>query len=213
MKKSTVLLIGLLFSTYAVFAQVRLGLTAGFQLASEQYKIGGLTLKTNNYPGYMGGLVVDAIMTEKLSIRSQALYSVKGAKLDLGSLSGGLSIGSVSTIFNYIEVPVQLTYSLDAGPGWVVLGAGPYVAYALNAKSTGTNLGQQLNEAVEFSSKDGDAKRLDYGLRLSVGYELPSGLMVSGYYSPGLANIVSGPSSAIKNTAMGLSLGFMFGGN
>lgn len=213
MKKFKLLLIGVFFSTYVASAQVRLGLTAGFQLASEQYKIGGLTLKTNNYPGYMGGFVLDAMLNEKISIRPQLLYSVKGAKLDVGSLSGGLSSGSVSTVFNYIEVPIEATYSLDAGPGWVVLGAGPYIAYALSAKSTSTDSGQQESEPITFSSNDGDAKRLDYGLRLSAGYELPSGFMVTGYYSPGLANIMSGSSSSVKNTALGLSLSFLFGGN
>jgi hypothetical protein len=211
MKKITLVLAGLLFSSLISSAQVRYGVTAGVQLASEKYAFGGLTLKTKNQVGYMGGLFADARLSEKISIRPQLLYSVKGSTIDLGSLSGGLTSGSVNTVFTYIEVPIQLTYSLEVGPGSVVLGAGPYVAYALSGKSTSTDSGQKMSQTIDFSTKDGDARRLDYGLRLSVGYELLSGVMVSGYYSPGLANIINDASTSVKNTAFGLSLGLLFG--
>ncbi|GAB2557589.1 porin family protein [Spirosoma aerophilum] len=212
MKKSALLVAALLFSPLISSAQVRYGVTAGVQLVSQKYTLGGLTLKTSNQLSYMGGLLADVKVSEKISIRPQVLYSVKGSAINLGSLSGGLTSGSVSTVFTYVEVPVQLTYSLEAGPGSVVLGAGPYLAYALSGKSTATNSGKKESQTIDFSTKDGDARRLDYGLRLSVGYELPSGVMVSGYYSPGLANIANGASSSVKNTAFGLSLGFLFGG-
>lgn len=231
MKNFTCLVIALLLFDLTVVAQVRLGVVGGAQFANQTFSFGPESMKGKNRFGYQAGVMVDAMLIGNLSFRPQLLYSVKGSKLPefgLGYLLGGLldeaggntggSIGldnmglSVQTTINYLELPLQLVYSVDAGPGWINLGAGPYVAYALNGKTSMSFLGQTESESIEFGTGEDQAKRLDYGLRLSLGYEMPSGLMLTGHFSPGFANLNNSADQKVKNTTFGLSLGFLFGG-
>ncbi|GAB3692254.1 hypothetical protein GCM10027592_11010 [Spirosoma flavus] len=212
MKKITILTAGLFFAALTSFAQVRIGVTGGLQMANQKNDIGGFSISGSNRIGYTAGLMLDAALSESFSIRPQVLYSVKGTKFDLSGLSGGLTDGNVTLAFNYIEVPIQVTYGLQAGPGRVVLGAGPYVGYALSGSTSGSVQGQSGSETVDFGSGEDQVKRLDYGLRLSGGYELSSGLSISAFYSPGLANLANGSSQTTTNSAFGLTLGFLFGG-
>ncbi|MBD2701997.1 PorT family protein [Spirosoma sp. BT702] len=212
MKKFTVLTVCLFITVLTSFAQVRIGVTGGLQMANQKNSIGGFSISGTNRIGYTAGLLIDAALSESFSIRPQILYSVKGTKFDLGGLSGGLANGNVTLAFNYIEVPIQVTYGLEAGPGRLVLGAGPYVGYALSGTTSGSVQGQSGSENIEFGSAEDQVKRLDYGLRLSGGYELSSGLSISAFYSPGLANLANGSNQTTTNTAFGLTLGFLFGG-
>lgn len=233
MKKFTLVVVTLLVCSLTTLAQVRFGVVGATQLASQSFSFGTEALKDKSRLGYQVGVMADIMLADNLSFRPNLLYSVKGTKLPdlgLGDLFGGLlgdpdgsgnpggsvdldDLGlSVRTSFSYIELPLQVVYCVDAGPGWINLGAGPYVSYALSGKTTVSFLGQSESEPISFGSGEEGAKRLDYGLRLSVGYEMPSGLMLTGYYSPGLANITRDPEQKIRNTTFGLSLGFLFGG-
>lgn len=174
--------------------------------------------------GFRAGLMADIPITDNLSLRPQLLYSAKGTTLDLSSLLGGLgsvdkSVFQAPISYNFIELPIQAMYGLDAGPGRVVLGAGPYVGYLLNANVTFSGDTQDVDLA--------GAKRLDLGAQASIGYELPMGITASVYYAHGFTNLSSDqgvsssggatPSLSINgagtaNTrAFGLTLGFFFG--
>ncbi len=214
MKKITIALGVFLISSVATFAQVKVGLTGGVQLASQKndFNSGSSSGSINGSEriGFMAGLILDAAFSESFSIRPQILYSVKGTKYTAAQL-GATGAEATATV-NYVEVPVQLVYGLSAGPGKVVLGAGPYAAYALNGKLKGSFQGQTEEESIEFGSGQDQWKQLDYGVRVSAGYELTAGLLLNGYYSLGLANLSNDATTTTKNTAYGLSLGFLFGG-
>ncbi|MEZ0608712.1 porin family protein [Fibrella sp. WM1] len=193
-------------------AQVAIGLKGSLQFANEKITSSGISINGENLLGFQAGLILKAPITDQLSIRPQLLYSTKGLKL-LGSTFGGN--GETKAVINYLEVPIQLAYSIEAGDGNVVLGAGPYLAYALSGKATVTVNGQSETEDLDFNDSDAQ-KRFDFGLNISAGYELNSGLGISAYYSPGLANLApsnSGTNVTIKNSAFGISLSYFFGGN
>lgn len=199
-----------LLSSTASFAQVSVGIKGSAQLANQKYSSSGISITGDNIVGFQAGLLLNAPLSDQISLRPQLLYSTKGTKLS-GSLLGGA--GENKGIINYLELPIQLAYSLEVGEGNVVIGAGPYVAYALNAKSTTTFAGQSMTESVDFSGPD-SPKRFDYGIHVSAGYELFSGLGLSVYYAPGLANLNnsnSGTDLTVKNTSYGISLSYFFG--
>lgn len=235
------ILLGLITSA-AAHSQILYGVQGSFQssnvaLGSSAGAFGGLGLDMSAMLkarlGFRAGVMADIPITDRLSVRPQLLYSAKGYKVDprplLASLLGGfggltdaLPDSLVQTVgVNYLEVPVQVMYGLDAGPGRVVIGAGPYVAYAL---------GGSLNGKTEAFSNS--INRFDYGANLSLGYELPMGLTVSAYYSHGFANLIAPtqsapptdptvdpdldpsafmPSGRISNRSFGLSIGYFFG--
>lgn len=194
-------------------AQVSIGVKGSVQFAN--IIVTPTTQKASSLVGFQAGLMLDAPITDQLSIRPQLLYSVKGAKQTLNAQGVNLE---AKVAVNYLEVPIQLTYGFEVGEGRVVIGAGPYLGYGLSGstKSTVTFNGQTETETEDITfGDDGDLKRIDIGLHFSAGYELSSGLMVSGYFSPGLTNISNnatvGTNESAKTTAFGLSLGYFFG--
>lgn len=227
MRKFIYSLISCLLTTTALFGQVRFGLQGSGQLATIAEKapqgqgLPNSTDYTKQRFGFRAGVMADIPVSEQFSIRPQLLYSVKGTKVNLGDLLGGVPTGvdpkqlELTLNYNFLELPVLVMYGLDAGPGRVVLGAGPYAAYLLKASSTFD--GKTLNDDLT------GAKRLDYGLAASAGYELPMGVTLSAYYSLGLANLAAGSATNIPATgsvantgsayhrAFGLTLGYFFG--
>jgi hypothetical protein len=236
MRKIYLSLVATVVAASSSFGQVLFGVQGGAQLANWAYTLpagantGGLDASAflKSTLGFRAGLVADIPVADPLSVRAQLLYSTKGTTYDLSAFLGGLGGGigidpaelTAKLNFNYIEVPIQAMYGLDAGPGRVVVGAGPYVGYLLNASAT--SMGQ--TEPIELT----DLNRIDVGATVSLGYELPMGLTVSGYYSHGFSNLAKGaamssstsdldPSSlttgggTINNRAFGLTLGYFFG--
>ena len=212
LRTSLAALVVALVSLCSASAQTTLGIKGSLQIANEKFSTSNDSFTGDNVVGFQAGLLLKAPINEQFSIRPQLLYSTKGFGISANVL--GVN-NSARLVFNYLEVPIQLAYSLEVGQGNVVVGAGPYVAYALNGKSTVTVNGQTETEDIEFGSASSQ-KRFDFGLNLSVGYELSTGLGLSAYYSPGLANLTesrNGVDVNIRNTAFGLSLGYFFGGN
>ena len=188
------------------FGQVAIGVQGSLQFSNFNASANGISISGNNVVGFQAGLMLDAPLSGNLSLRPQLLFSTKGSELSSGGATS-------KTTLNYLEVPIQLYYGLEAGNGKVVLGAGPYLAYGLGGTSTSTSGSQSQTESVKFGGND-NPQAFDYGLRLSAGYELNTGLTLSGYFSPGLANYA--PSNAgnvsIKNTAFDISVGYFFSG-
>ncbi len=195
----------LLLSSVVTFAQIRVGVTGGVQLAAQRFMGSGTIINSENRIGFQAGLLLDAPIVGNLSVRPQFLYSMKGAKYNNFAGFGD----EVTIAVNYLEVPIQLTYGLKAGPGSVILGVGPYVAYALNGKVKTRAQGQSYSAPIEFG--ENQQERLDFGLRLSASYELTSGLQVTGYYAPGLRNLSNEPNTTARDSAYGLSMGYLFG--
>lgn len=186
-----------LFSV-ATSAQMRFGIKGGLNLANESISssaLGGLSLSPNLRIGFHAGLVMDSPITETISIQPNLLFSQKGFKL---SANGN----DVTTTFNYIELPINFLYHASES---FSVGAGPYLGYALSGMVSSAS----QNTNVTFGS--GEARRLDYGLNLTAGYEVSPGLVISANYSLGLANISDDSSETIKNNVIGFSLTKFFG--
>lgn len=195
-----------LLGSVAASGQIAVGVKGSLQLST--ITITPNTLQPSSLVGFQAGLMLDLPITDEISLRPQLLYSVKGAKQSASAQ--GVTVEQKAMI-NYLEVPVQITYGFEAGDGRVVIGAGPYLGYGLSGSSVSTFNGQSETTKFTFDDKD-DLKRIDVGLHLSAGYELSSGLLVSGYFSPGLTNISSDKDVTAKTSAYGLSLGYFFGG-
>ena len=156
----------------------------------------------------MAGLLLDAPIAKKISIRPQLLFSAKGSKYYTGGSSPGVTS---SFILNYLEIPIQLVYGVKAWSGQVVVGAGPYVAYGLSVKQTINLLNQSYENKLTFGSANDQYKQFDVGIRLSIGYEPPSGVLLSVHYSPSFSNLSNERSSSLNNRTVGFSVGYLFG--
>lgn len=211
MKKFTSTLILLFITSLVGFAQLRIGFVGGVQSANIIAKDASETYTASYKTGFQLGITIDKSITDHFSIRPQLLYSLKGTKNDPINIGFGYGIAESSFTLSYLELPVQLMYGIEAGPGKILLGAGPYLAYGLSGKSTAVLAGKSETESIEFGLSADQIKRIDFGLKLSAGYELTSGISFSAHFTPGLANLSNEPATTAKNTVFGASVGFLLG--
>jgi hypothetical protein len=205
MKKSLLTILFFLSITTISFSQVRFGVRGGLNLASQNANIGGIAVSSGTLVSFHAGLVLDAPLTESISIQPALLYSVKGSG-ESSSTSGSVTTSSAKASFNYLEVPIDILYNINES---FSVGAGPYLGYLLSVTS-------------DKATSTGESKKLDYGLNIVANYTIVDGLQVGARYSLGLGNLVdtnalsgSGISFgdvSLKNNVIGISITKFFGG-
>lgn len=172
--------------------------------------------------GFHAGLIVEAPIVPTFYFQSGLLYSVKGAK----SKDDFFGVSTSSTVkTGYLELPLHLVFKPALGNGHIILGFGPYVAYALNGKLTYEIGGDKNDVDIKFQKtvgvNDSDEefymRRFDAGGNLFFGYEFAGGLSFQLNTQLGMLNIdpddegVDGDDTKWNNTGFGLSAMYRFG--
>ncbi|SFF16203.1 porin family protein [Spirosoma endophyticum] len=195
MKKRLLLTTSLICIGLSAQAQLRFGVMGGFQSSQLHASASGVRLSTSGLLGIHIGGVVEYAVNEKLYIQPGLMLSFKG-----GNYRDGFD--AYKTSLTYLEVPVQAIYKHEIGSGKLVGGIGPYFGFLMG--------GTDDDEPIAVGK---EVKGFDAGLKLSGGYELTEKkLLLNLFYNAGLANI--NPSSLIKlkNSTVGLSITYFFGG-
>lgn len=185
----------------SVNAQVQFGVKAGLNFADLKFSNwGSSTPATKSLVSFHAGAIADITIAESLAIQPGLLFSQKGTKEDGGD-------GKIT--LNYIEIPVNVMYKLNAGSVKVLLMAGPSFGYALSGKDSGGG----SSSDITFGSDPGTFKRFDCGFGFGAGVQFSS-IQVTANYNLGLANIINngGSDAKLKTTVLGLSLAYLFGG-
>jgi hypothetical protein len=208
MKKILLTVITIFAFNVATQAQMRFGIKGGLNLANVSISPAQTGFEPKSIISFHAGLVLDASLSESISIQPALLFSQKG--YGVSGSSGGVTIDGKATL-NYLEIPINVLYhATDA----LTFGAGPYLGYALsgNASTTVTSAGKSQTDSKSLDF-DKDVKRIDYGLNITAGYEVIEGLIISANYSLGLANINADTSTTttIKNGVIGFSVTKLFG--
>ncbi|HUM66655.1 MAG TPA: porin family protein [Chitinophagaceae bacterium] len=213
--KNLVIAIAAILFSGAIYAQsaTTFGIRAGvnFQnLTGEDFD--GDKLENKLKTGFHAGLNAEIPVGIDFFVQPGVLFSTKGAKVFDSDDKVNLS---------YIEVPVNFVYKPELGTGRLILGFGPYAAFAIGGQYKPEN-GNDID--IEFENEITAAqaisgvyfKRFDAGANLLFGYEFANKLSVQLNGGLGLVNInpkVEGLStdSKTKNTGFGVSLGYRFG--
>jgi hypothetical protein len=195
----------LVLSTTAATAQVRVGVKAGFNIASQTFdNFGELEPDVTGLGNFMLGAIVDVGFTENLALATGLELQGKGFAVDADD-AGKASV-------YYLQVPIHLQY-MNSG---FLIHAGPYVGFGLFGNFDYG--GSEDSESIEFGNDiEDDYAPLDYGIGLGIGYELPIGLRFGLTYDLGLANImpkdlVDAADVTVRNNVLGVHVGYMFGG-
>ncbi len=197
MKKISLLFFAFALTTSALFAQVRFGIQAGPAFSSMTSKASGVKL-TYNKTGFTAGVLAELPLSESgIHFRPALNFVQKGGDFEGASIN-----------LNYLELPLDFVYKLEAGSGKLFLGVGPSFALGLSgkAKSGGDS------EDIEFGSGEGEVKPLDLGGNILAGYELSNGLFLSVNYNLGFSNISNESEVKTRNNYFGIKLGYLFGG-
>jgi hypothetical protein len=234
MKKGYLALAAAMMLTGSAMAQVKFGVEGGVNLnnLADQYQ--NETVSNQIKTGVHAGLVADIGMGH-FSVSPGIRYSMKGGQEQRhynGTYQGYTAAVEQKNklTYHYVEVPINLVYKTGVqGAGRFLIGAGPYIAYMVNAQNKYKtsylyNVGgeaKQVDEGGGMQLSIGDEKpedqikALDYGGQAFVGYQLPMGVFLKAGSQVGLAN--TQPKGGVgefkqKNYNFFATVGYMFGG-
>jgi hypothetical protein len=203
MTRSLPLACGLmLLCAHPLFAQIGgLGVKGGVNLATIRNSGDGSDEPAmKSLAGLVAGVFATLPLVSWLELQPEALYSMKGARLDFEGVNG-------SVLLDYLEVPVLTRYSRrGTGPSGYYVAGGPAAAFRLRAR-TRTKFGGATEE-IDIAD---DVERLDFGVAIGGGFEHGS-LVIDGRYTHGLKDIDKDKTDGIttKNRALSITFGVKF---
>jgi hypothetical protein len=177
----------------------------------------GDKLENDLAAGFHAGLNVQIPIAPEFYFQPGLLFSTKGAKNVTGQVTSTYRL-------SYLELPLNLVYKSQVGNGYIMLGFGPYVGYAVSGKATYVSGSVEINNDIEFTNEvnSGDPlltpyfKAMDIGGNLFFGYEMAGGLFIQLNSQLGMVKInpddnrIADNKTNIKNTGFGLSAGYRF---
>ena len=209
MKKVLLFFALVAISVVSINAQDNLkwGVMAGMNVS--KYTITGFDSRI----GFHAGVKAELGLSQEASgayMDFAALLTLKGAKIDAGSLA------SFKMNPYYLEVPVHIGYKYAVNDDFALFGsAGPYIAVGLFGKAKAKVDGDLVdlgefggNSASEDIFGDDGFKRFDFGLGLKAGVEFSKKYQVAISYDFGLVEVAK--DLGMKNRNLMISLGYMF---
>ena len=208
MKKIIVLtIIGLSF--LSAKGQFKWGVKAGTNL-SNRSGFSGTGLQTGPIftiqSSFLGMIPVGKFLIVQPSIG----YYGKGMQFKnmqfIDNLGNDLGKGDENLIFNYIELSIPLQYKIDLNRrDRIFIGAGPYVAYAINGKDKVKAGTFSRSTDVDFNY----SKRVDAGISFLITAQIKQHWTLSLNYDLGLINIYKNSSLKPHNNSAGLVIGYL----
>lgn len=223
-QKKLLLLFIFLLAGSSVFAQVRVGVKAGFNLADMKYEPKDETNGTpdaNSLPSFNAGFIVDVPLIQGLALQPGLMVSGKGSKVAYTTNN----LGNYTTTINpiYLEVPVNILFKPQIGPGTrLYFGAGPYFAMGIAGKQKFTfedapiiGNGYTSHHLKFGNGSDDDLKATDVGANVLAGFEFSNGLIVGAQYGISFTNNApdnsNNKSKILRNKVLSFSVGYLFG--
>lgn len=188
------------------YGQTSFGVKAGLTLPKLSFSEGNTNYTTDAATGFYLTGYANLGVAKNLSVQPGISLQNKGGKFSSNSgVEFEVGVNDVTMNLMYIEVPVNVVYSIPAGPGNVFVGAGPYAAYGASIKM---KIG---NESESGSFDEADLNAFDAGVNFLAGYKLTQGFLVNVGYGLGLANVAKDSGDAtMKNKVFSVGVGFQF---
>lgn len=219
--KSISILISLLLSTIFATAQfqkkISFGLLGGVNIQNLYGQdANGEKLGNELILGFHAGVNVQILIVPEFYFQPGIMFSTKGTEKckDLSPTKTNLS---------YIEVPFNFVYKTPVANGYLMVGLGPYIAFAIMGTEKTAIGSESLKNDIEFKNVVEEVdpltvpyyKSFDTGGNIFFGYEF-AGMFTQLNIQLGMVNInpeykaLPDDKSKIKNTGFGLSLGYRF---
>ncbi|MGG9964184.1 porin family protein [Ferruginibacter sp. SUN106] len=227
MKKLITILAGIVLSASA-FAQLSIGVHGTGNLSSAALNTDNFIHPVKKARVLSGaGIVVNFAASEKVSLRSGINFLQHGVKITNSIESdpgNGFTIIKFegTTDLNYLQVPVNILYTIPVNNFQLFAGGGPYCSFGISGKvkSTTTTI---FNGTTEIIKSEQDAfkkeadngagfKRADYGVGAVAGIMLPNRLYGNIGYQLSFANIDDEEGGKYKNRGLQLTIGYFFQG-
>lgn len=215
--KSKVLLIALITIVFALGAKAQDKVTFGVRAGLNFQNLNGDDFWGNDFNGKIKlginlGVNAEIPIAPDFYVQPGILFSTKGAK--------DKTYRKINYGISYLEIPINLLFKPELGDGKLLLGFGPYFAFAVGGSYTNSNGDKRDYKFDGKVTQDEYAanpyvKRMDVGGNLLAGYELSSRLSFQLNAQLGMTNIWPkieglGDKAKVKNTGFGVSVGYRF---
>lgn len=230
MKKIFLIAVGITAISLTGFSQAKFGIQIGGNLGFAAFKKGN-TESYSNKPrvGVLAGFLAD-VPLGPISFRPELNFIQKGYRNETTYSTVGTQVVNSKVRLNYVELPLNFVYNVDASTGKFFFGLGPNFAMGLSGKTsieTTSTLGSastvtKSNGDVKFSGDSNSSnplylKRFDFGGNILAGYTSNMGLTFNIGYTLGLSdisrNLPVNDDKTQKNNGLTLKVGYMFGGS
>jgi hypothetical protein len=212
--KSKVLFLALATTVFALTsqAQVTFGARAGINFQNVKGEDGnGMDDNNKIKTGVNLGVNAEIPVAPEFYVQPGILFTTKGAK--------DKTYRKINARYSYIEIPINLLFKPELGDGKLLLGFGPYVAFAVGGSYTNANGDKRdyefANKITLAEATTPHAKRMDFGGNLLAGYELSSKLSFQLNAQLGMVKInpkIEGIANEgkYKHAGFGFSVGYRF---
>ncbi|MCX7834700.1 MAG: PorT family protein [bacterium] len=203
MKRTAILLVMalLMVSQLTYAADLRYGVKLGVNLAnvSVDPAPSGIDYKTRTGFGFGG--IVNYSINEKMDVRTEILYLMKGTKVEAGSVSNEWKVDNLVVAPFYTYTLAQWDCKINPGhDAKFFFQAGPEIGIKMQAKDkNGNNLTNWNSSEV--------ALNIGAGLAIPVG---PGHLIPDVRYSMGLTNLTTTSGLTVKSSGIQVMFGYLF---
>lgn len=214
MKRKHFLLVFIHLIHLPILAQVQIGLMAGPQFSTREYKFGsahnGLITSIN------AGVMSSMHLSKKFVLHGTLGFSGKGVTIkDLtfsDALGNDMGQGNINILLNYIELRIPGNYAIDLSSRLKLLcGAGPYFSYAVSGHQKVTNnnfFGGFINGGLDFEN---EYNRFEFGITANTSLQLHKNWLLGVSTDIGVTDIFKIESSTTtSHISFSVALGYLF---
>ena len=169
--------------TLSMSAQTQWGATAGLNMANVSEGDGDMK------PGVHIGISADVLLSDAMSLKTGALYSMKGS-----------TSGDVSLNINYIEIPCLLSFAVSDQMSLMV---GTYTGFLMGANASGGGFSLDLTDAMSG---------IDFGIDVGAGFAVSEVISINAGYQIGLTALDKDGAGDSKNSNIHIGMTYSFGG-
>ncbi len=201
----------LLFAATPAEAQLKWGLKGGLNLTNPSLDMEGGSLKSKA-GWFIGPMAEFTIPVVGLGVDGAIMYSQADSKLEIAEE------GSTTVKQKYIDVPINLKYSIGLGSmAAVFIAAGPQFSFNISGDSFKDAVEKIYNTTVDATDGDIENKTFQTSLNVGLGVKLLSKLQIYGGYNIALTDGFSLKSASDqifngsgKNNMWKVSVAYLF---
>jgi Outer membrane protein beta-barrel domain len=211
----------LCISTIDTSAQIKLGITAGANVAVTKtnffYNVENITKPTIGIVAQFK--VAGLLFRPGVSYLQEGLKSFQAIRDQLTNGTAVLTELDNKLKMESIQIPLDLAIPIKAGKGKFLISFAPVITIGLKASTSNistqtindtTKLLNNSNKGLNFAGVNATFKRIDWGGKLGIGYEFKNGIQLNASYKAGLNNIATTGADYKKNNIAITATYFIF---
>lgn len=161
-------------------------------------KVGGRSLT-----GLTLGVFADVPVRKRLSLRPRVQYAYEGYQPDVNGQRVNIHVA-------YLNTGSDLVYHTQWLQNRFFVGAGPYMAYAMNGTYTLKGINTDMTFGNNYGAGD-NLRRMDYGANFTAGLLMDRNFVLGAGFDLGARNIApDGFTTRIRTRSFGVSVMYVF---